>query len=263
MLHEPLKALNILVADDEPEIRELLGEYLTARGHSVRTAADGRAALALLDEAPADVLLTDIRMPLMEGVDLVQAIKEREQPIGVVVMTGFPTIESATTAMKLGASDYLLKPFRLRDVYSALMVATSRSLIEQRLLRLQHTVDFYEACNTAMSEEQMPSLLPLLLRAALSEVQGGAASLWLQQEDGAWSLDAAFGNHSALDALDVASVQAPRREADLLAVPLVARTHRFAVVAVAGPSVNAPERLGRLRHLVRSLSLSVERITAG
>lgn len=254
--------LNILVADDEPEIRELLGEYLSARGHTVRTAEDGQAALGMLDEAHADVLLTDVRMPVMEGVDLVRAIKDRGESIGIVVMTGFPTIESATTAMKMGASDYLLKPFRLRDVHAALVNAAARSLVERRLDRLQRTSDFYEATHAALTADDIGALLPMLLSAAITEVQGAAASVWWRGADGRFSLAGVSGSHPALEGLQPADVQAPRREAQLLAVPITARTHRHAVLAVAGDAVNAPEHLGRLRGLCRAISLAVERTSA-
>lgn len=262
MPQEPPKVLNILVADDEPEIRELLGEYLSARGHQVRTAEDGQKALSMLDEFHADVLLTDVKMPVMEGVDLVRAVKERGGAIGIVVMTGFPTIDTATTAMKMGASDYLLKPFRLRDVHAALVSAAARSLVERRLDRLQQTCDFYEAAHAALSSEDVGALVPMLLDAALGEVQGAAASVWRRDPGGGFSLAASSGVHPALAGLVPGDVQSPRREPELLAIPITARTHRFAVIAVAGASVNAPERLKRLRQLGRALALAVERTSA-
>jgi FixJ family two-component response regulator len=262
MAQERFKALNILVVDDESEIRELLGEYLSARGHVVRTATDGRVALALLDEAPADVMLTDVRMPVIEGVELVESVGERGLPMGIVVMTGFPTIDSVTSAMKMGASDYLLKPFRLREVYRALMTAASRSLVERRLDRLQRTGDFYEACNDALSSDDLPALHPLLLAAAQGEVRCDAAALWTRKPGGDWSLSEAAASHPALDVLRPEDIQAPRHEADLLAVPIIVRTRRASILAVAGSAVGAPEHLDRLQHLTRALALTIERITA-
>ena len=95
----------------------------------VSTAADGEGALVALDASPIDVVLTDLRLPVRGGMSLLEALSDRPVPTAAVVMTGYGTIETATQALKMGASDYLLKPVRLRDVHEALVTAVA----EQRL----------------------------------------------------------------------------------------------------------------------------------
>ena len=136
--------LQILIVDDEVEIRELLGEYFSARGHDAHVVSDGQAAQTWLAENPVDILLTDVQMPSLSGVDLIATLKDRTEPLGIVVMTGFPTVESATRAMKLGASDYLLKPFRLRAVYEAVSRAAIRVARQRRVERMAARAAFYE-----------------------------------------------------------------------------------------------------------------------
>ena len=85
-------------------------------GHEVRVAADGEAALKLLEESNVDVLLTDISMPHMDGMELLRRVHQRPNPPEVIMLTGHATVESAIEAMKLGAYDYLSKPYRIAEL---------------------------------------------------------------------------------------------------------------------------------------------------
>ncbi|MFT5683981.1 MAG: YesN/AraC family two-component response regulator [Myxococcota bacterium] len=181
MISHGTQRLRVLVADDEIEIRELLGEYLSARGHEVQTASDGRQALSWLEHNPIDVLLTDVQMPNVTGVELVSALHSQSMPIGVVVMTGFPTIESATTAMKMGASDYLLKPFRLRDVYKAVARAAGWGRAERELVRLKQRLALIESLLVASRAEQATLLQAQLPALLSSRAEVGRCALWLRQ----------------------------------------------------------------------------------
>jgi DNA-binding NtrC family response regulator len=100
----------ILVVDDEAPFRALVREIMEEAGHSVVEARDGAEALALLDRAPADVVLTDRRMPRMDGIELLRRIRARPRPPKVVVLTAYGTIPEAVEAVRLGASDYITKP---------------------------------------------------------------------------------------------------------------------------------------------------------
>ncbi len=88
-------AHRILVVDDEEEILELIGEYLTARDHETVTAYDGAEALQLLRSEPFDIVITDLKMPQLGGLGLIEATAELRRPVAVIVMTAFPTVDSA------------------------------------------------------------------------------------------------------------------------------------------------------------------------
>ncbi len=101
----------ILVTDDELVMRDSLKEWLDDEGFSVDMAASGDEALQMLDENTYHLMLTDIKMPGMDGVELLQRAKEKQPELYVVMMTAYATVETAVEAMKIGALDYLMKPF--------------------------------------------------------------------------------------------------------------------------------------------------------
>ncbi len=100
----------ILVADDEPGLREFITDALALDDHSVVAAADGKQAAKLLDERGFDVLITDLKMPGMDGMALLRKVRAEQPEIEIVVMTAHGTVDTAVEAMKLGAFEYLQKP---------------------------------------------------------------------------------------------------------------------------------------------------------
>jgi DNA-binding NtrC family response regulator len=124
-------AIRVLVADDERNLRELLVRELTRKGHEVEGAPDGKAALERLEEVVPDVLLLDMKMPRMEGLDVLRAVRDMPESPQVIVMTGFQEVSSAVEAMKLGAYDYLTKPTRIEE----LDVLVRKAAEKGRLLR--------------------------------------------------------------------------------------------------------------------------------
>ncbi len=107
----------ILVVDDESKMQELLAKALARRGHEVRTAGDGVAAIAQLEESEAEVVFSDLRMPGLDGVELLAKVRERWPNTRLVIMTGHgDDVRTAVEAMKLGAYDYLTKPLDLEEV---------------------------------------------------------------------------------------------------------------------------------------------------
>jgi CheY-like chemotaxis protein len=100
----------ILVADDEPGLREFVGDALRLEGHDVVEAEDGRVAARRLDERGFDLLITDLKMPHLDGLALVRKLKAEQPEVEVIVMTAYGTVDTAVEAMKLGALDYLQKP---------------------------------------------------------------------------------------------------------------------------------------------------------
>src|SRR4029079_2727303 len=113
MAVEPGDAARILVVDDERVIREILAEFLTLEGFSVHTVEDGEKALTEVRLHPYDLLITDLKMPPLSGVQLLEQVEAERLGVLTVLMTGFGTVETAIEAMKKGAYDYLLKPFKV------------------------------------------------------------------------------------------------------------------------------------------------------
>lgn len=119
----------ILLVEDEPNMVRTLSRILERAGYEVITADNGRAALQILDRAAIDVMVTDLNMPVMDGMALLKALKEFAARPAVVVLTGYGTIQSAVDAMKLGAADYLIKPCNPDD----LKIVIERQLELRRL----------------------------------------------------------------------------------------------------------------------------------
>jgi DNA-binding NtrC family response regulator len=106
----------ILIVDDEQGMRQLLSLVFGRAGHQVRAAENGRRAVELLRETPADLIISDVRMPDMGGIELLSAARELSPDIAVVMMTAFATVETAREAFKLGADDFIQKPFDVDEL---------------------------------------------------------------------------------------------------------------------------------------------------
>jgi DNA-binding NtrC family response regulator len=122
----------ILIVDDEANARSALVELLREEGYTVEGAADGFKALGKLPELAPDLVLTDLKMPGMDGIDLLKKVHEHEPGIAVVVMTAFGAVETAVAAMRAGANDYLTKPVNVAE-----MSLVVKREIEQRRLRAE------------------------------------------------------------------------------------------------------------------------------
>jgi two-component system, NtrC family, response regulator PilR len=125
----------ILVADDEQSMRELLAIVLRREGYEVLLADNGRTAIELLEHEPVDLLISDIKMPDMSGVDVLRAAKQIDQDILGIMITAFASTETAIEAMRLGACDYLSKPFDID-----LLKMKVREKVENRHLRQENVL---------------------------------------------------------------------------------------------------------------------------
>jgi two-component system response regulator AtoC len=129
----------VLVVDDEENIRIVLHTLLKKHGYEVEVADGGEAALALVDTFDPDVILTDVRMPKMGGLDLLATLKAKQHPATVIVMSAYGNVDLAIEAMKAGAYDYVGKPFKPDEVILALRKAEERETLsrENRALKEQ------------------------------------------------------------------------------------------------------------------------------
>ena len=121
----------VLVVDDDPEVVRLLEQDLTASGFTVLPACSGAAGMRLLRETAVDAVVTDLRMPDIDGLEIVRAAAESQPDAKVIIITAFATIASAIDAVRRGAFDYVSKPFEIEE----LVLALERALEDSRLRR--------------------------------------------------------------------------------------------------------------------------------
>jgi DNA-binding NtrC family response regulator len=136
MAERPVPA-TVLIADDEDATRNLCCDVVTESGLRTRTASTTEQALEILDQLPVDILITDLRIPQIGGIELLKLVRERFPQMAVLVLTQYGTIESAVEATRLGAADYITKPFHIPELRSKLnrMVRLLEMGQENRVLR--------------------------------------------------------------------------------------------------------------------------------
>ena len=122
----PRKTLIVLVVDDEPGFRNLLRWELNNRGIDVQTADNGAEGVKMAGQTKFDVIITDITMPEMNGLKLLEEIKKNTPDTEVIVATGFGAVETAVHAMKQGAFDFVLKPYDLDHLMTRVRQAVDR-----------------------------------------------------------------------------------------------------------------------------------------
>ena len=125
--------LDVLIVDDEQKIRQLLEQILVARDCTVRQAQDGLEGLALFKQRPADVVVTDIKMPKMSGVELLRELKHLDPLLNIVVITAYPSVEGAVEAMRYGACDFITKPFDITQIQAILYRCQQRVGLTRQL----------------------------------------------------------------------------------------------------------------------------------
>jgi signal transduction histidine kinase len=128
----PSPSERILVIDDEPNIRDAIEEFLSLSGYEVDTAPDGAAGLDLLRRGEYDLVLSDLKMPGVTGIAVIQWLSETHPDLPVMVMTGHATVETAVQALRLGACDYLLKPFSLDEIDRTVGNCLEKRRLERR-----------------------------------------------------------------------------------------------------------------------------------
>lgn len=125
----------VLIVDDEKDFVEMFSLRLEARGEKVSTAFSGREALEVLKSRPIDVVILDIRMPGMDGIDTLKQIKAVYPLVEVILLTGHGSTETAVEGLKLGAFDYLMKPADLEEITVKLKNALKRKDEQEERIR--------------------------------------------------------------------------------------------------------------------------------
>jgi len=126
---------HVLLVDDEPDFVEMLALRLNEMGEKVSTADSGRACLKTLSQKPIDVVILDIKMPGMDGIETLREIKNAHPLVEVIMLTGHGTTDSAVAGMRLGAFDYLMKPADFEELLTKLNNARERKDAQQERIR--------------------------------------------------------------------------------------------------------------------------------
>jgi DNA-binding response OmpR family regulator len=129
----------ILIVDDEETVRYFLSEELAHAGYAVLTAANGKEALIQLQQQPADLVLLDLKMHGMDGLQVMEEIEKQPMPPAVIILTAHASLDSAVDAMRLGGCDYLQKPCRIQDLLASVEKGLARrrdALRRHRMARL-------------------------------------------------------------------------------------------------------------------------------
>ncbi|HET7823990.1 MAG TPA: sigma-54 dependent transcriptional regulator [Anaeromyxobacter sp.] len=137
----PAGKARLLVVDDEPIALKNLERVLAKEGYAVTTAASGPAALKLLRARPFDVVLTDLRMEKVDGMEVLKRARELDPDVEVILITGYASIDTAIEAMKHGAYHYVAKPFKLDEVRKVVGEAAEKVELKKENRRLRETVD--------------------------------------------------------------------------------------------------------------------------
>jgi nitrogen regulation protein NR(I) len=148
---------HILIVDDDPQLRQSFEKLLYAEGHRVRTAATGENALEMVRSEVPDLVIMDVRLPGMSGLETFRALHETEPKLPVIIMTAYGTTETAIEATKLGAFEYVLKPFDIPDILALIAQALDagrfmRSRVEMNVLPEETSGDAIVGISKPMQE---------------------------------------------------------------------------------------------------------------
>jgi DNA-binding NtrC family response regulator len=159
--------LSILIVDDEEDILNVLKLILTKEGYQVDTALDGKQALQLFRKKSYDIVLTDLRMPEMDGMELLERIKEIRPETEVLIMTAYASVESAVLAMKKGAADYIVKPFLNEDVKMRIARVAEHIKLKRDVEVLKQQISQkFEALHFLGNSHQVQQILSLIEQVA-------------------------------------------------------------------------------------------------
>lgn len=162
--------LKVLVVDDEENMRHMLANILTREGYAVRSAADGEQGLAMLTSEGADFVLCDIRMPNMDGLSFLKESRTRAPGVTVVMMSAYGTIDMAVEAMKLGAYDFISKPFKSDEILLTIKKVEERDFLtreNQKLKeRIKHIEKRYRFGNLVAKSDAMQAVFGLAEKVA-------------------------------------------------------------------------------------------------
>ena len=168
------------MVDDEKVIRDILCEFLALEGFHVESVEDGEKAIERLKIRQFDIVISDLKMPNVSGLELLERISKEKIDVLTIIMTGFGTVETAIEAMKKGAYDYVLKPFKVEEVVRLLRRGLDTQKLKAENIRLREALTLYRVSEAMASSLEIDQVLDVILRATLDESEGDVATLHLE-----------------------------------------------------------------------------------
>jgi PAS domain S-box-containing protein len=182
--HDNFKVGRIMIVDDEAELMTALCEALAGQGYETTGFTTGADALKILVEQDYDLLLTDLMMPEMDGIALLQAGLEIDPNLVGIIMTGHGTVQTAVEAMKKGAFDYVLKPFKLNSLLPLLSRAMEVRSLRMENIQLRETVAIHELGKAIAFSTNLNAILNKVADATLQQCNADEVSIMLPTRDG-------------------------------------------------------------------------------
>ena len=182
--HENFKVGRVMVVDDEAELMTALCEALAGQGYETIGFTTGADALKVLVDQDYDLLLTDLMMPEMDGIALLQAGLEIDPNLVGIIMTGHGTVQTAVEAMKKGAFDYVLKPFKLNTLLPLLSRAMEVRSLRMENIQLRETVAIHELGKVIAFSSDLNAILNKVADATLQQCNADEVSIMLPTRDG-------------------------------------------------------------------------------
>jgi putative nucleotidyltransferase with HDIG domain len=172
----------ILIVDDEDVIRDLCDHVLSSEGYIVTTVANGAMALEELGRAPADLLITDIKMPGMDGLELFERVKDRSIDLVTIFITGHGSLDTAIESLMRGVDGFVLKPFSQEVLLSVVNRAISRSRLKKENIRLKALIPLFEISKLLVTEIDLAHLFKIITEVLVQEFAVDRVSLMLMDE---------------------------------------------------------------------------------
>jgi putative nucleotidyltransferase with HDIG domain len=227
----PEERPRVLVVDDEKFIRDIIADFLGMEGYIVRTAEDGVSATNELERARYDMVISDLKMPKMGGLDLLREVARTHPDTLTVIMTGFGTVETAIDAMKRGAYDYILKPFKVEEIVHIVQRGLEKRRLAAENLRLREALSLYKVSEAITASLSLDEVIATVADSGLNEIRADMVMTWLDNGEGAFfsrnvSLASAFPENEEVGELS-ASVVAERLKQESFLVEHGARAREL------------------------------------
>jgi len=174
-----MRTLRALVAEDEAVVRRLCGRILEGLGYETVMASHGLEALKAAEGEPFEIAVVDIRMPDLDGIELLKSIKKLSPETEVIVITGYASLENAIEALKEGAADYLRKPFSADELQMVIQRCEKRRRSAEDRSHLQETLAVYELSQALSSTKSLEQIMGLFLELTTRAMRSGKALLFL------------------------------------------------------------------------------------
>jgi len=172
-------SMSILVVDDDPGIVDILVDFLRELDYRVECASNGVEALALLAVKDFDLMLTDINMPVMGGMELIKRTKAQEKCPVIIVITAYSSVQSAVESVKFGVYDYIAKPFNLENVSNVVERALEKQFLQHENVNLKEMMALYRASESISSQFGLDQVVKVLFDSAASFTKADFMALYL------------------------------------------------------------------------------------